>query len=117
MTRDPGLEEVMREGLRARLPSGAGLRETPMFGGLCWMVDGNMAGAAREGRVMLRVGKPAEARALALPGVTPMIHGGCRMGGYVWCEAAAFAEAGTRAALLDLAAACVAALPAKEGRA
>lgn len=117
MTRDAGLEEAMRASLRERLPAGASLREQPMFGGLCWLVDGNMAAAAREGWVMLRVGKPAEAQALALPGVAPMIHGGRRMGGFVWCDAASFAEPGTRAALLDLAAACVSALPAKQARA
>lgn len=117
MTRDAALEAEMRAALLARLPAAASLREQPMFGGLCWLVDGNMAGAAREGRVMLRVGKPAEAQALALPGVTPMVHGGRRRNGYVWCEADAFAQPGTRDALIDLAAACVTALPAREARA
>lgn len=117
MARDAGLEEAMRRALAARLPAEAAISETPMFGGLCWMVDGNMAGAAREGRVMLRVGLPAEARALALPGVTSLMQGGRRMAGYVWCEADAFTGTDTGAALLDLAAACVAALPPKAGRA
>lgn len=116
MVRDPGLEDTMRAALRARLPAGAALGEKPMFGGLCWLVDGNMVGAAREGRVMLRVGRPAEAAALTLPGVTPMMQGGRRMAGYVWCEAGAF-EGATRAALLDLAATCVTALPPKAARA
>lgn len=116
MARDATLEAAMRQAQLTRLPAGANLDEKPMFGGLCWLVDGNMAGAAREGRVMLRVGKPAEAAALTLPGVTPMIHGGRRMGGYVWCEAGAFAGAAGEA-LLDLAVTCVAALPAKGARA
>ena len=82
MTRDAGLEARLEQGIAARAP-GRALRMRPMFGGMCFMIDGNMVGGAREGRLMLRVGKPAEAAALARPGVAPMEMNGRRMGGYV----------------------------------
>lgn len=82
MVRDPRLEDR----LRADLGFPEGLSEQPMFGGLCFLLHGNMLCAAREGRAMYRLGRAAEAEALAMPGVTPMIHGGHPQAGYVWAH-------------------------------
>ena len=68
MTRDPGLEEVMRDDL-GELP---GLSEKPMFGGLCFLAHGNMICAARQGRAMYRVGKSRNDDALALLGTAQL---------------------------------------------
>lgn len=109
MARDPGLEEQMRGDL-GPVP---GLRERAMFGGLCYLLNGNMLAAVRVGRGMFRVGQTAEAAALALPGVTPMVHGGRRMSGFVWVDAGAMADDQTRLHLLSLAMTYTAALPEK----
>ena len=54
-----------------------------MFGGLCFMLNGNMlCGVAKEGG-MARVGKENEAAALELPGIEPLSFTGRKMGGMV----------------------------------
>ena len=62
---------------------------------------------------MLRVGREAEAEALAIPGVGPMKMGGKPKRGYVWIDADAFADDAGRGRLIDMAVACVTALPPK----
>ncbi|RCW88129.1 TfoX/Sxy family protein [Paracoccus lutimaris] len=110
MTRDPGLEEVMRDDL-GDLP---GLSEKPMFGGLCFLSHGNMICAARQGRAMYRVGKPRNDDALALPGTSPMTHGGRAKPGYVWLHDDQLSDDATRARLTGWALDCVRDLPPKE---
>lgn len=58
-----------------------------MFGGICWMLDGNMLCGVEVGRYMFRVGKDRIDEALARPGCGPVIFGGRTMGGFVWVEA------------------------------
>lgn len=111
MVRDPGLEEQMRLDLDE---IGHLLAERPMFGGLCFKLNGHMLCAAREGRAMYRVGKADEALALALPGVTPMVHGGRPKGGFVWLDADHLEDDDIRARLTSLAVTNVRALAAKE---
>ncbi|MRX51231.1 cold-shock protein [Paracoccus sp. S-4012] len=113
MPRDPGIEQAFREELAARLPMER-VSERPMFGGLCFMLDGNMVGGASDRGAMLRVGRAAEAEALALPGVAPMIHGGRAKPDYVRIGRERFGEAAARRRLMDMAVACVSALPPKE---
>ncbi len=110
MTRDPGLEQAMRDDLGA-LP---GLSEKPMFGGLCFLAHGNMICAARQGRAMYRVGKSRNDDALALPGTSAMIHGGRAKPGYVWLHDDLLSDDATRARLTGWALDCVRDLPAKE---
>ncbi len=66
MPYDPGLAQLFRDDL-AHLP----LTEKKMFGGLCFMVHGHMVGGVHKGGAMVRVGKPNEAAALAMPGTGP----------------------------------------------
>lgn len=110
MTRDPGLEQAMRDDL-GDLP---GLSEKPMFGGLCFLSHGNMICAAREGRAMYRVGKSRYATALGVPGTSPMTQGGREKPGYVWLHDPQISDDATRARLTGWARDCVAALPPKE---
>lgn len=113
MTRDPQAEDRLRAELAGAGLTGAdGLSERPMFGGLCLMRHGHMLAGVREGRLMLRVGPEAEADALTLPAVTPMIHGGRRMRGYVFLDTAAASD-DTRATLLAMALSHVGTLPPK----
>ena len=109
MAYDPGLAQIFRDDL-AEL---AGITEKSMFGGLCFMLNGNMLCGVHTGGAMFRVGKQNEAQALGIEGVDPMAFTGRRMGGLVDMDADAFADEGRRAACLALALDFVSALPPK----
>lgn len=80
MPHDPHLAERMRKALADR----QGVVEKKMFGGYCWLLDGNMFAGVEVGRYMFRVGKELEAEALARPGASPMDITGRPMKGFVW---------------------------------
>jgi hypothetical protein len=108
-------DERLADEIRERLaPVDGEVIEKKMFGGLAFMVDGNLAVAAsRRGGLLLRTDPAAEKETLSLPGVEPMESGGRPMPGWVFVEADAL---GTEAALdtwLQRALAFVATLPAK----
>jgi hypothetical protein len=109
VARDEGLEEQIREELGPL----DGLREAAMFGGLAWMLDGNLLCACRSDGMMARLGKGAEAWALALPGVTEARTGRSAMRGWVWANPDAAADDALRLKLLNQALAFVRTLPAK----
>jgi hypothetical protein len=85
MPYDPQLADRMRAALRAR----HGIVEKKMFGGCCWMLNGNMLCGVEVGRYMFRVGKDLERQALSRPGATPMDITGRPMRGFVWVSASA----------------------------
>lgn len=68
-----------------------------MFGGYCWLLNGNMLCGVEVGRFMFRVGKDHEAEALGRAGAEPIVFNGRRMGGLVWVEADACLDAGLEA--------------------
>ena len=68
MAYDEGLAQRVREALAHR----PDLTERKMFGGLCFMLNGNMLCGVHKGGGMFRVGKDNEAAALELPGVAPL---------------------------------------------
>jgi TfoX/Sxy family transcriptional regulator of competence genes len=83
MAYDEGLAELMRNALDDR----SGIQERKMFGGLCFLLNGNMlCGVSGTGQYMFRVGKEAEADALLRPGSSPVEFNGRKMGGIVWVE-------------------------------
>ena len=57
-----------------------------MFGGLGFMVNGNLVAAASPRGLLLRVGKERQHEALAQPGIRPMEMRGRRMQGYVYAD-------------------------------
>ncbi len=83
MPYDPHLANEMRAALRLR----EGIVEKKMFGGYCWMLNGNMLCGVEVGRFMFRVGKDLEAEALSRPGARPMDITGKPMRGFVWVDA------------------------------
>jgi hypothetical protein len=107
MPHDPHLAEAMRKALQAR----PGIAERKMFGGYCWMLNGNMLCGVEVGRFMFRVGKDAEAEALARPGARPMDITGKPMKGFVWVQADK--AKGKLGKWIEFAAAFVATLPPK----
>jgi TfoX/Sxy family transcriptional regulator of competence genes len=108
MPYDPALAQAMRKALSRRKD----IVEKKMFGGYCWMLDGNMLCGVEVGRYMFRVGKAQEAEALARAGARPMDITGKPMAGFVWVDAA-HAEAGKLIDWIELAANYVGSLPKK----
>lgn len=82
MAFDDGLAERIRDVLRGR----AGVTERRMFGGIAFMLDGNMALGIVGESLMARVGPARHADALALPHVRPMDFTGKPMKGYVYVD-------------------------------
>lgn len=101
------------EAMAAAIGAMEGLSEKKMFGGVCFMLHGNMLAGAMKSGAMFRVGKDREAEALALPGVRAMDLTGRRMGGLVQIDPETFDDTVTMAALLALATGFVGALPPK----
>ena len=73
--------------MRTALRSRQGIVEKKMFGGYCWMLNGNMLCGVEVGRYMFRVGKDLERDALERPGARPMDITGRPMRGFVWVSA------------------------------
>ena len=82
-------DETLTKRFRKALGRTRGVTEKRMMGGICFMINGNMLGAADRtkqglGRFMFRVGKDNEAEALSRPGSYIMEQGGRRMGGFIF---------------------------------
>ena len=116
MAYDQGLAEL----LRAALGDLPGLTEKRMFGGLCFLINGNMLCGVHAKDAMFRVGKDREAAALAIPGARPLGFTGRRMGGMIEVTEAAMGDpeavARWRALALDFVAALPAKRPVRAGR-
>jgi hypothetical protein len=106
---DPHLAEQMRRALETC----AGIEERRMFGGFCWMLNGNMLCGVEVGRYMFRVGKDLEKEALARPGAKPMDITGRPMQGFVWVGEK-HAKGKELGAWIDFAARYVSSLPRKK---
>ena len=99
--------------LRDELATLSGVSEKPMFGGLCFLLNGNMlCGVHRDGG-MARVGKVNEPAALELDGVDPLSFTGRKMGGMVDISKAAIEDEITLRKVLALAKEFVESLPPK----
>jgi len=109
MAYDEGLAELMRGDLAGT----AGITERKMFGGLCFLLHGNMVGGVHSDFGMMRVGKDRMAAALAEPGTGPMAFTGRPMGGFVEVSVEAMADDARRARLLALALENARSLPPK----
>ena len=109
MAYDAGMAEILRDDLAEV----AGVSEKRMFGGLCFLLNGNMLCGIHKGGAMFRVGKAREAEALAIEGALPMAFTGRKMGGLIDVTEDGFADDTRRAAWLTLARGFVEALPPK----
>lgn len=109
MAYDEGHAQIFRDSL-AQLQ---GITEKKMFGGLCFMLNGNMLCGVHKDGGMARVGKENEAVALELAGIEPLSFTGRKMGGMVDVNLEAIEDDEVRAAVLELALDFVGALPAK----
>lgn len=105
---DADLANRMRGAMKRR----RGISERKMFGGICWMLHGNMLCGVEVGRYMFRVGPALEAEALSRPGARPMDITGRPMRGFVWVDARTAPEAELRR-WIELATRFAGALPPK----
>ena len=77
-------DEELAHRVRELLAMEDGLSEMAMFGGLSFLLDGNMTVAvSSRGGLMLRVGRDAHAQALTRPHVEEVHMGGRRMTGWI----------------------------------
>jgi TfoX/Sxy family transcriptional regulator of competence genes len=106
------LEDSLTADLRAHLSSLEGIDEVKMFGGLAFMLNGNMLAAASKRGLLLRVGKDRQQDALARPGARPMEMNGRIMYGYIYVDPSALSQDALHA-WLDDAARFVLTLPPK----
>jgi TfoX/Sxy family transcriptional regulator of competence genes len=82
-------DEALAARVRAAMAGRDGLSERKMFGGVCFMLHGNMFAGVESGRVMLRLGAARTEAALARPGATPMDFTGRPMTGFVFVDRSA----------------------------
>lgn len=101
------------ETMRADLGFQPGLDEKKMFGGLAFMLHGNMVCGVHKNGAMYRVGKTREQAALDA-GAGPMTFTGRKMGGMVELDDGQFAEDALRQTLTEMSLANAAGLPPKD---
>ena len=108
-------EYDLAAGVRAALKGTRNVREVKMFGGIGFMLNGNMVAAASKRGLLARVGKERQPEALARPGAQPMIMRGRTMEGYIRIGPDALTNASVKS-WLQLASAFVRTLPAKKAK-
>lgn len=105
--------EELAQRVRDVIAPRSGVRERKMFGGVAWMLEGNMACGVMGEKLMVRLDRDEATRALAEPYVGPMEFTGRAMRGFVTVDAAGVAEPPELARWVDAGADFAASLPAK----
>ena len=109
----PALADTLRRRLAASLKAPPpALSEKRMFGGVCFLLNGNMLCGAGKNGYMIHVGAGAQAAAARLPGGRPLVMNGRAMAGFFWVDPAA-CDAKALGRWLALARHYVGALPPK----
>ena len=107
-------DEVLAQRLRDHLDGEPGLTERKMFGGLAFLIGGNMAVAASgQGGLMLRVGEEQGESLLADEHADLIVMRGREMTGWLRIDPAGLATEGDLARWADLGVAYARSLPAK----
>ncbi len=108
MAIDEGMAHLLRRDL-----AGEAITEKKMFGGLCFLLNGNMVSGTMKTSALFRVGKVNDAAALAIPGVYAMVQRGQAMAGFVELATKDCADDRRRAVLSGMALAYARTLPPK----
>lgn len=90
------MSEQLAIRIRGALAGRRNTTEKRMFGGVCFLLRGNMLCGTSKGRLMARVGKDQHAAAMARTGARPMNFTGKTMKGFVWVGAKGYAGAGLK---------------------
>ena len=108
-------DDIGRLAERVRtLLTGMEITEKRMFGGITFMLDGNMLCCVSKQGLMVRVGKDGEAEALLLPHARPCDGTGRKMPGFIMIGHEGLCGDDDFNAGLELALRYVSALPPKE---
>jgi TfoX/Sxy family transcriptional regulator of competence genes len=105
-------DEFLAERIRLCLTHQAGTSEKRMFGGVAFMVNGNMAVGVSSADLMVRAGDEAEAF-LEESGVRPFDMSGKKMRGWLLVESPAIAEDSDVTRWIDVGVAVAVSLPPK----
>ena len=106
-------DEGLAQRLRERLAEHAAVVEKKMFGGLAFMLRGNMCCGVSGDDLMLRVAPEAYQEALSRPHSRPMDFTGKPLKGFVFVDPAGFEEDDDLAAWVALSTRFALSLPAK----
>jgi len=109
MAYDEGLAQLLRDDLADQ----DGIIEKKMFGGIAFMLWGNMLCGVHKDGGMFRVGKENETAALAVEGAGPMQFTGRKMGGMIDLSDHGMENDAVRSRLIELSKQFVNTLPAK----
>jgi len=113
MAQDMAVTELA-DRIRAQLADRPNIREQKMFGGVAFMLNGNMlVGPMKGGNLLVRVGKHDFDAIVALPGAGPMTMGDRQMSGFVEVAGDAIEDEDALAAWIARAETFVKSLPAK----
>jgi hypothetical protein len=107
------MDDALAQRMRRALARRKGVTERRMFGGICFLLHGNMLCAASKRGLMFRVGPKGEPKALARRGAKPMEMNGRRYHGFVRVDPSQ-CSARQLPGWVALAHAYVASLPAKK---
>lgn len=105
-------EQEVAAAVRADLAGTGDIREVKMFGGIGFMLNGNLVAAASPRGLLLRVGKDRQSEALAQSGARPMVMRGRTMAGYIYFDPPALSKQAVQKGL-RMAVAYVQTLPPK----
>jgi hypothetical protein len=107
-------DEQLADRIRAILGNRAGLSEQKMFGGLAFLIGGNMAIAASgQGGILVHVDPEKSAELVATTPAEPMEMRGRSMAGWLRVETAEVADDATLGAWVERGAGYAASLPPK----
>ncbi len=109
MPYDEGSAQILEDALA----DVGGITTKKMFGGLCYMLNGNMLCGVHKDGGMFRIGKENEEAALAVEGASPLGFTGRKMGGMVEVTDECIADDVQRSELMRLALEFVGGLPPK----
>ncbi len=109
------MNEVLAGRLRKALAGRGNIAEKRMFGGVCFLLRGNMLCGTGKADFMFRVGRDQDAEALSRKGARPMDITGRVMKGFVWVDPAS-CDSRALARWIGMAEKYVAALPSKGRR-
>ena len=106
-------DEALAERIRVLLEGEPGVVERKMFGGLAFMVGGNMSVGITGDDLMVRVGADGFEEAISQPHARPMDFTGRPMKGFVYVDAAGFNTEETLALWMERGVSYARSLPAK----
>ncbi len=107
-------DEILGDRIRARLDTTDGVTEKRMFGGLAFLIGGNLAVvASSRGGLMVRVPPEDTGALLEEPGAAPFVMRGKELAGWLRVDADAIDDEPSLARWVDRGAAFAGSLPAK----